>query len=49
MDTQKFPYVTVTNNSNEVIGAGKNIGVMMKAIVLFLIINRLAFLKINQS
>ena len=31
MDTQKFPYVTVTNNSNEVIGAGKNIGVMMKA------------------
>ena len=31
MDTQKFPYVTVTNNSNEVIGSGKNIGVMMKA------------------
>ena len=31
MDTQKFPYLTVTNNSNKVIGNGKNIGVMMKA------------------
>ena len=31
MDTQKFPYLTVANNSNKVIGNGKNIGVMMKA------------------
>jgi len=31
MDTQKFPYLTVTNNSNKVIGNGKNIGIMMKA------------------